>query len=310
MIDDDPEIQAVVRDRLESLGHTCETVGSQTEARELIGRGCYSYILLDLEIPVAYGRPPRIPIGKNMIQEIRSTPGCERVPILVITAHRQTEIAVDVMKLGAVDFVPKPFQESGQTLEKSILEALEKAAREARTVTRGKPHKTCAHKAAEPERFTGGELVIYSDRMELCGVQICDGSDDGGLIRRILEALTEKTPLGKIPRLQRLGAREKTRNQSRTARHRGSGRHVPQKGRAAHAGGGESATASGGHHRIRQPRLPLFRKNLGEIHWRPKACRTIGPITLPTPLANPRSTRASNGFSLNCARAESSDEPM
>lgn len=197
VIDDDPEIQTVVRDRLESLGHTCETVGSQTEARELIGRGCYSYILLDLEIPVAYGRPPRIPIGKNMIQEIRSTPGCERVPILVITAHRQTEIAVDVMKLGAVDFVTKPFQELGQTLEKSIIEALEKAAREARIVTGGKTQKTSARKAVESERFTGGELVIYSDRMELCGVQICDGYDDGGLIRRILEALTEKTPLGK-----------------------------------------------------------------------------------------------------------------
>lgn len=197
VIDDDPEIQSVVRDRLESLGHSCDTAGSQEEARKLIGRGGYSYVLLDLEIPVAYGRPPRIPIGKNMIQEIRVTPGCERVPILVITAHGQTELAVDVMKQGAVDFVTKPFRESGQTLEKSIIEALEKAAREARTAT-GKARKSTVHRSTEPEAFTGGEMVIFPDRIELCGVHICDGVKDGGLIRRILEALTEKTQIGKF----------------------------------------------------------------------------------------------------------------
>lgn len=198
VIDDDPEIQSVVRDRLESLGHTCDTACSQEEARKLTVRGGYSYVLLDLEIPVAYGRPPRIPIGKNMIQEIRATPGCEQVPILVITAHGLTELAVDVMKQGAVDFVTKPFRESGQTLEKSINEALEKAARGARASTTGKARKSAAHRTAEPEVFTGGEMVIYPDRIELSGVQICNGADDGGLIRRILEALTEKTQIGKF----------------------------------------------------------------------------------------------------------------
>ena len=198
VIDDDPEIQSVVRDRLESLGHTCDTADSQEDARTLLARGGYSYVLLDLEIPVGYGRPPRIAIGKNMIQEIRATPGFEPVPILVITAHSLTELAVDVMKQGAVDFVTKPFRESGQTLEKSILEALEKAAREARTASSSKARKAAAHRPAEPETFTGGEMQLFSDRIELCGVQICNGAEDGGLIRRIIEALTEKTQIGKF----------------------------------------------------------------------------------------------------------------
>jgi len=197
VIDDDPEIQSVVRDRLESLGHSCDTAGSQEEARKLVERGGYSYVLLDLEIPVAYGRPPRIPIGKNMIQEIRASHCFENVPILVITAHSVTELAVDVMKQGAVDFVTKPFRESGQTLEKSISEALEKAAREARSAKPSKTGKAAAHRSKDPEAFTGGELVVFPDRIELCGVQICDGVEDGGLIRRIIEALTEKTQIGK-----------------------------------------------------------------------------------------------------------------
>lgn len=197
VIDDDPEIQSVVRDRLESLGHSCDTAASQEEARKFIVRGGYSYVLLDLEIPVAYGRPPRIPVGKNMIQEIRGMPGCEHVPILVITAHGQTELAVDVMKQGAVDFVTKPFRESGQTLEKSIIEALEKAARNARNSSATKARRAAA-RTKEPEAFTGGEMILYPDRIELCGVQICDGEPDGGMIRRIIEALTEKTQIGKF----------------------------------------------------------------------------------------------------------------
>lgn len=197
VIDDDPEIQAVVLDRLESLGHTCDTVGSQSEARDLIARGGHSYVLLDLEIPVSYGRPPRVPIGANMVQEIHATPDYEHVPIIVITGKGDMDVAIDVMKQGAVDFVTKPFKESGQTLEKAIQEALDKAARTARISAAGKPRKKPAHKDATPERFTGGELTIFTDRIELCRVEIVGAPDEAGLIRRIFEALAEKTPFGK-----------------------------------------------------------------------------------------------------------------
>jgi len=97
--------------------------------------------------------------------------------------------------MGALDFITKPFRETGQTLEKSIEEALEKSAREARNGSKHRKH--AQQPPAEPELFTGGELVIFPDKVELCGVEICGGPGDCQ-IRSIIDALSEKTPLGKF----------------------------------------------------------------------------------------------------------------
>ncbi|HOQ86481.1 MAG TPA: hypothetical protein PLQ89_12275, partial [Phycisphaerae bacterium] len=53
-IDDDPAILEDVKDRLECLGHTCDGVTCMTCAREHLATNTYSYILLDLQIPVRY----------------------------------------------------------------------------------------------------------------------------------------------------------------------------------------------------------------------------------------------------------------
>lgn len=73
IIEDDPSIRASLADRLESFGHDSEAVGSQNEAKERIERRMFTYILLDLELPIRFGRPPSIPIGKNVLRDIRAS---------------------------------------------------------------------------------------------------------------------------------------------------------------------------------------------------------------------------------------------
>jgi len=197
VIDDDPEILSIVGDLLRSLGHGFETASTQEDARNWIAKGGFSYILLDLEIPVQYGRPPMISAGKNLIQEIREAKTTRALPVIVITAHCQTEHAVDVMKLGAMDFVTKPFPSTGATLEKSITDALNKAALGAANQIGGSGKKRKNPLPKEPIRFESGEMVIASDRIELSGVQICNGEEEGGLSRKILEYLSEKNTFGK-----------------------------------------------------------------------------------------------------------------
>jgi hypothetical protein len=46
-----------------------------------------------------------------------------------------------------------------------------------------------------PTPFTGGELTFFSDRVELCGVDICSGPRSGQT-RRLLELLAERTKAG------------------------------------------------------------------------------------------------------------------
>jgi len=74
VIDDDPAILGDVRDRLQSLGHTCDCATCQEAALKCLRRRTYRYILLDMEIPVKYGRPSRIQNGMNLLQDIRATP--------------------------------------------------------------------------------------------------------------------------------------------------------------------------------------------------------------------------------------------
>lgn len=195
VVDDSPEILDDVKDRLESLGHTCDCVGSQEQARKLVASNGYSYVLLDLEIPVKYGRPSRILNGQNLLAEIKATRGHESIPIIVMTSHGHdsSDLATDVMRgNGAIDYVKKPFPDTGRTLERAIHDALAASGRS----------RPGAARQSEPQRdeplqpFEEGEMVFFDDRIELCGLKVC-GAVGSTLIRRILDELREKNTNGR-----------------------------------------------------------------------------------------------------------------
>jgi DNA-binding NtrC family response regulator len=116
-----------VADILDSLGHKYVQARSQEDARRLIAAKRYSYYLLDLELPVRTDRGfPRIQTGENLLGEIVNRQGEEKAPIIVMTGHGlyRPDLAVRVMKKGAVDYVKKPFPSTGNTLDRAILEVL------------------------------------------------------------------------------------------------------------------------------------------------------------------------------------------
>ena len=112
VIDDDPAIVEEVVEALVSLGHEYETAGCMGSARVHLAGGGFDYVLLDLEIPVGTGSKfPRIENGKNLLREIRGSPATVRTPVIVMTGHGNKDPyqAVDVMRIGAVHYVTKPF---------------------------------------------------------------------------------------------------------------------------------------------------------------------------------------------------------
>jgi len=183
VIEDDPAIREALGDRLDSLGHDHQCVGCLNEARERLARCTYSYILLDLELPVRFGRPPSIPVGKNLLREIRQNPRHADIPVLVVTAHGhdRPDLAVEVMKAGATDFVKKPFDNLDQAIREALAEPINGA--EAQEI--GEP----AEKQG-PRSLEGAALVYYRDRIELAGVTVC--TPDNGVIWRILLMLLER----------------------------------------------------------------------------------------------------------------------
>jgi CheY-like chemotaxis protein len=168
VVDDDQAILDLLEERLLSMGHECRKALSQTEAEEILEHHVFDYILLDLEIPNRFQGRADIVYGHNLLRKIRQTRGHSRTPVLAITAHGLSShhLCAETMKLGATDFVGKPFGKDNP-LEDKIREAL-------RAKTNGKSEAP----EAPPSKlspFSGGELVFYDDRVELCGTKICGG---------------------------------------------------------------------------------------------------------------------------------------
>jgi DNA-binding NtrC family response regulator len=100
VVDDDPDIREVLADRLESLGYSVMVAASATEGLELLEKQNPQIILLDIEMP-----------GMSGLEALREFRKRELdITVVVITAHGTIERAVEAMKEGAYDFIPKPFE--------------------------------------------------------------------------------------------------------------------------------------------------------------------------------------------------------
>jgi DNA-binding response OmpR family regulator len=199
VIDDDPDILEAVSDILESLGHEYDHANSVESARQCLESSEYSYVLLDLEIPVRAGRNlPRIENGENLLQEIVERTGTQRKPtVIVMTAHGTDgpDLAVDVMKKGARDYVTKPFKTSGhRTLDKSIRAALAASGSALPLLSKSAEGASQRYGSVlvEKKRFAGGIMTFFADCVEFCGVTICAGGSRCVRQRRALDSLRQK----------------------------------------------------------------------------------------------------------------------
>lgn len=117
IVDDDVNIQRVVRVCLESAGYQIRQAADGATALELIGDYNPDLMLLDLSMPVLD--------GMSVLAELRSLP--PPLPrVIVMTAHGSVRSAIQAVRLGAADFVEKPFTPA--ELRQSVASVLGDAA--------------------------------------------------------------------------------------------------------------------------------------------------------------------------------------
>ncbi|HEX2225957.1 MAG TPA: response regulator, partial [Candidatus Binatia bacterium] len=98
--DDDPYVQQILKDRLESLGYRVSVAADGPAALEIVDRDEPRMMFLDIEMP-----------GMKGLQVLRETRRRQRdFPVVIITAFGTIDLAVEAMKEGAFDCVPKPFK--------------------------------------------------------------------------------------------------------------------------------------------------------------------------------------------------------
>ncbi|OGO31093.1 MAG: hypothetical protein A2Z16_15540 [Chloroflexi bacterium RBG_16_54_18] len=108
IVDDEENARFHISAFLGGRGYEVLDVSTLKEARETLRRGNADIILLDVQLPDGF--------GTDLLEETAHMPN--RPPIIMITAFGNIEMAVNAMKNGAHDFLPKPIQLV--ELEKSI----------------------------------------------------------------------------------------------------------------------------------------------------------------------------------------------
>lgn len=98
IVEDDADINRLLCTILEGAGYTCRAAFSGSEALLWAEKYDYDLVLLDLMLPGC--------TGEEFIQRIRRG---KTMPIIVVSAKLGISDRVNVLKLGADDFIPKPF---------------------------------------------------------------------------------------------------------------------------------------------------------------------------------------------------------
>jgi FixJ family two-component response regulator len=116
LVDDDPSVRRSLKRLLLSTGHAVEVFSSADEflAREPhVGPAC---VILDIRMPGLNGLDLQQTLGRQSRDE----------QIVFITGHADVPTSVHAIKAGAVDFLPKPFE--NQELLRAVESALTRSA--------------------------------------------------------------------------------------------------------------------------------------------------------------------------------------
>ena len=99
LVEDDASLREVTAAVLGKGGFSVEACGNGTVALERFAAGSFDLVILDLMLPGTD--------GFTVCREIRKVSG---VPIVMVTARRDTPDLVAGLELGADDYITKPFE--------------------------------------------------------------------------------------------------------------------------------------------------------------------------------------------------------
>lgn len=141
IVDDEVNMQVVLSGAFEDAGHAVQTASNGTEATERLRESDFDLIILDLRLPDMSGIDVfRIARGLR--------PG---IVVIMVTAYSSVETAIQALKMGAYDYVIKPFN-----VEKLLMMAANAIA--------GRHH------AGKPDRSLASSAVATAGHEEFEGV--------------------------------------------------------------------------------------------------------------------------------------------
>ncbi len=100
VVEDDPDLRVTLRQALTAAGYAVDTAADGQTALAAVAGRSYALMVLDLGLPQID--------GLDVLRRLRA--GQNAVPVLVLTARDGLEDRVLGLKLGADDYLAKPFE--------------------------------------------------------------------------------------------------------------------------------------------------------------------------------------------------------
>jgi two-component system, NtrC family, response regulator AtoC len=130
-VDDEPNMRRLLEISLRQAGYRAISAGNGREALERIQQEQVDLVVSDLHMPGMN--------GLQLLETLRKQ--YEHLPLIMVTAQGEIKTAVEAMKLGASDYILRPFE----------LETLEVAIEKALTVKRIKQENTFFKESQQPD---------------------------------------------------------------------------------------------------------------------------------------------------------------
>jgi type II secretory ATPase GspE/PulE/Tfp pilus assembly ATPase PilB-like protein/CheY-like chemotaxis protein len=102
LVEDEDSLRRVMKDLLEQEGYAICEARDGAEAMEQVDRHNPDLVLLDLNLPNVD--------GYTVLQKLRAHPRTQNLPVIILSARGDEDNEVRVLRLGATDFLAKPFR--------------------------------------------------------------------------------------------------------------------------------------------------------------------------------------------------------
>lgn len=142
VVDDEERMRHLLSIMLTRKAHRVEQAGDGVEALEMLESTPFDMVITDIKMPRLDGTGL---LKKVMEMDIPC-------PVVFITAFATVESAVEAMRLGATDYITKPFEDS------RILLTVERTLNVSRIMAENKDLRR------ELEDIAGGEKIVYESR--------------------------------------------------------------------------------------------------------------------------------------------------
>jgi len=100
VIDHDPVAATVLQTTLESRGHDVTLVEDRTAVDRALGDQAHDLVIVDIFLPGG----SRLDVVRYLRDDLRL-----RIPVIVLSGHRQENLAVRALQAGATRYLTKPF---------------------------------------------------------------------------------------------------------------------------------------------------------------------------------------------------------